>query len=439
MTTTTIHEAATRERPVDVAAVDMAATSAVHGGAEPVEFSYRAVTADGTMIDDRLSGYDEADVVRKLRARGLRPVRVRRPRRTILSGESSIPGFGPKVDQPELAATMRQFATMNRAGVSLLRTLEVLGAQSRNALLVETLQRIRSDVEAGMALSDATAMHPRVFDPLTTAVLRAGEASGALDEVLDQIAETLERNAMLRRKIRSALTYPAAVLLMVAGVVIAMLAFVIPTFAGIYADLGGTLPAPTRALLDASAFFTGRLPFIVVATTLAAVWLRTWRRTDAGRHRSDGLFLRIPVLGPVLTKAALARIGSTMAVLSRAGVPVLESLRITAASVGNAVMAEAVTNARTGVENGRTLAESFGASPVIPPMVVQLVAVGEESGTIDEVMATIGSTYADEVETAVTGLASLIEPLMMAFIGLVVGGMVVALYLPMFRVIDLVQ
>jgi type IV pilus assembly protein PilC len=290
-----------------------------------------------------------------------------------------------------------------------------------------------------MALSDAAAMHPRIFDPLTTAVLRAGEASGALDEVLDQIAETLERNAMLRRKIRSALTYPAAVMLMVGGVVVAMLAFVIPTFEGIYDDLGGTLPAPTRALLGASAFFTDRLPVIVVATMLAALWVRTWWRTDAGRHRIDGWILRIPVLGPLLTKAALARIGSTMAVLSRAGVPVLEALRITAASVGNAVMAAAVTDARSGVENGRTLAESFGASPVMPPMIVQLVAVGEECGTIDEVMDIIGTSYTEEVETSVSGLASLIEPLMMAFIGLVVGGMVIALYLPMFRVIDLVQ
>ncbi|MFN3220232.1 MAG: type II secretion system F family protein [Acidimicrobiales bacterium] len=438
--TATAHETApARERLIEGAASYSAAAAIVHTDAEPIEFSYRAVAADGTMVDDHLSGYDEADVVRKLRARGLRPVRVRRPRRTILSGESSIPGFGPKVDPTELAATMRQFATMNRAGVSLLRTIEVLGAQSKNSLLVETLERIRSDVEAGMSLSDAAAMHPRVFDPLTTAVLRAGEASGALDEVLDQIAETLERNAMLRRRIRSALTYPAAVLLMVAGVVIAMLAFVIPTFAGIYADLGGTLPAPTRVLLEASATFTGRLPFIVIGTTVAAVGLRAWRRSDRGRHRSDGWLLRIPVLGPLLTKAALARIGNTMAVLSRAGVPVLEALRITSASVGNAVMAQAVTDARTGVENGRTLAESFGASPVIPPMVVQLVAVGEESGTIDQVMNTIGTTYADEVETSVTGLAALIEPLMMAFIGVVVGGMVVALYLPMFRVIDLVQ
>jgi type IV pilus assembly protein PilC len=249
----------------------------------------------------------------------------------------------------------------------------------------------------------------------------------------------LERSVAISNKIRSAMTYPVAVLVMVVCVITAMLIFIVPVFSGIYDDLGGSLPLPTRGLVFVSDVLTGYLPIVVVVVGLLAYSIRRWRRTPAGELRWDRAKLKLPLVGVLVHKNSLARTGRTLAVLTGAGVPVLETLRIAADTTGNRVVTDALVEAIEGVRNGESIATNLRRHPVFPPMVLQLVTVGEETGSLEEMLDVVGRTYEDEVETAVAGFAALIEPLLMAFIGVVVGAMVISLYLPMFRIIDLVQ
>lgn len=407
--------------------------------AQSVLFRYRALDGGGGIREGRLSAGSENDAVERLRRSGLRPLSIERHRVSTLARELSVPGLGPRVKPAELAVVARQFATMVAAGIPLLRTLEVLQRQTGNQFLASTLDQLRLDVESGQSLSDAVAAHPRVFDRLFVSMIRAGEAAGALDVVLGQLAVSMERSVAVRQKIRSAMTYPVAVLVMVLVVITAMLTFVVPTFAGVYEDLDGTLPLPTRVLVGLSDLLTDRLPLVLVALATVVIVVRRWKRTANGRYRWDSAKLRLPLIGALLRKSVMARFGRTMAVLTRSGVPVLETLRIAAETVGNEAVARALAGTRDAVRRGEPIAANLAASPLFPPMVVQLVAVGEETGSLEKMFDIVGSSFEDEVETAVAGFAALIEPLLMAVIGVVVGAMVIALYLPMFRVIDLVQ
>lgn len=402
-------------------------------------FRYRALDAAGTLTTGELVSGDERDAVARIRRLGLRPVEVAPARVGLLEREWSIPGIGNRVGADDLAVMARQLATMVGAGVPLLRCLRVLADQTDHPVLATSLDKVATDVESGDSLSVAVRRHPTVFDPLTCALLRAGETAGALDLVLAQLADGLERTAATRRRIRSALTYPIAVLVMVAAIVTVMLLFVVPVFSGIYEDLGSELPAPTRALVALSTVLTTRLPIALFSIAVVVIGLRRWFATPQGRLQRDRLLLRLPLVGPLLTKSAMARFGRVMAVLTRSGVPVLETLSVAGDNAGNAAVTEAVAEVRRNVGRGETLAENLERMPIFPPMVGQLVAVGEETGALDDMLDVVGGTFEDEVETAVDGFSSLIEPLLMAVIGLTVGGMVVALYLPMFDIIDLVQ
>jgi len=351
----------------------------------------------------------------------------------------SIPGLGPRVKPGELAVLSRQFATMVTSGVPLLRALVVLRDQTDNPLLTATFEQMRLDVEGGDSLSEAVSRHPAVFDRLFVSMIRSGEAAGALDLVLMQLATTLERSAAMRQKIRSAMAYPIAVLFMVLLVIVAMLTFVVPQFASIYADLGGSLPLPTRVLVGLSDVFSKQFPIVVVTIAVLGTVLSRWKRTESGTYHWDAMKLRLPLVGNLLLKSSMARFGRTMSVLTKSGVPVLETLQITSDTLGNEVLSSALLETREAVRRGEQIAPSLDRAGLFPAMVIQLVAVGEEAGALDRMFDTIGRSYEEEVETAVAGFAALIEPLLMAFIGVVVGAMVVALYLPMFRVIDLVR
>ncbi len=409
------------------------------GDDERQTYRYRAIGGDAETKEGELRAGSEADAVARIRQLGLRPISVRAVRRRALQRQYTLPGIGPRVKGAELAVLARQFATMIDAGVPLLRCLEVLRRQTGNAFLAQTIEQIALDIESGESLSRAIGRHPKVFDHLFVSMVRSGEAAGALDVVLLQLAGTLERSVAMTQKIRSALAYPAAVLVMVIGVVVAMLLVVVPTFAGIYDDLGGILPLPTRLLIATSELVTTRLPLLLLVLAAMGFLLRRWSRTPSGRLRIDGGTLRLPLVGGLVRKSALARFGRTMAVLTRSGVPVLETLRITGETVGNAVLARAVESTRDAVRRGEPMADHLDRSGQFPALVVQLVSVGEETGALDQMFEIVGSSFEEEVEAAVAGFAALIEPVMMAVIGLVVGGMVVALYLPMFRIIDLVQ
>ncbi len=405
----------------------------------PRPFVYEAIDRTGHLDEGEILATTEAQALERLRRAGVRPISVHPSKDSVLAREMRIPGLGPRVTSSELAIMARQFSTMIGAGIPLIRCLLVLQEQTTNTLLNKTLSDVHLAIVGGDSLSSALEHHPKVFDRLFVAMIRAGESAGALDTVLLQLANSLERSAAIRRQVRSAMSYPAAVLVMVFVIIVAMLIFVVPVFRGIYEDLGGTLPLPTRVLVGTSDLLTKRLPLVLLVVGLSVWGVRRWKASPEGEQHWDAMKLRLPLVGPLLHKTAMARLGRTLAVLTRSGVPVLEALRISGATTGNAVVSKGLADTMAGVEKGERLAENLGRHVVFPPMVVQLVAVGEETGALDEMFEIIGSTFETEVETTVTGLSALIEPLLMAFIGLVVGGMVIALYLPMFRIVDLVQ
>ncbi len=402
-------------------------------------YSFEVVNPQGTVEVGTMAAASEEEVLQRLRRLGKRPISVELEHRSIFDTELSIPGMGPRVKKAELAVMARQFATMVSAGIPLIRSLSVLAEQSSNPLLESTLKDMEISVSGGDSLSQAMDRHPKVFDDLFVSMVRAGEAAGALDVVLQQLAATLERSVAVSNKIRSAMSYPIAVLVLVGVVIAAMVVFVVPVFSGIYDDLGGSLPLPTRVLVLISDGVTRYLPFVVGGLVAGAYSVKRWKASPSGALQWDRAKLSLPLVGSLVHKSALARTGRTLAVLTRAGVPVLETLRIAADTTGNRVVSAALDDAIDGVRNGESVASNLRRHSVFPPMVVQLVTVGEETGSLAEMLEIVGRTYEGEVETAVAGFAAVIEPLLMAFIGVVVGGMVISLYLPMFRIIDLVQ
>jgi type IV pilus assembly protein PilC len=328
---------------------------------------------------------------------------------------------------------------MISSGLSLLRALYILTEQTENKKLAAVIDDVRQDVEKGSSLSQAISRHPKVFNRLYIAMVRAGETGGVLDTVLQQVAGTIEKQVELRSKIRSAMTYPIVVFALVIVIVSAMLLFIVPMFKGLYADLGGTLPLPTRILLLLSTIVVKFFPLVILFDVGLVIAFKRWVRTNKGRAAWDRVKLRIPVFGKLTHKTAMTRFSRTLAVLLRSGVPILESLEITAETVGNSVVAKAVKDVQVGVKQGEAINKPLQGHDVFPPMVVQMMAVGEETGALDEMLDKIGEFYEQEVEAMVTSLTSLLEPLLIVVMGAAVGGMVIALYMPMFNIIKLVK
>ena len=402
-------------------------------------WTYTAIDADGEKVDGELRAASRGDAVARVRRLGHRPARVEQRRVSLFTRDVEIALFSPRVKPAELAGAVRQFAAMLGAGVHMLRALGVLQEQSSSPAMQTAWKAVRADVEAGETLSVALAGHPRVFDTVFVSLVRAGEASGALDDVLEQAADSLERRAELRRRVRSALAYPIAVLVLVAVVVMAMSVFVVPVFRDIYADLGSSLPTPTRFVLAITGFLGSNVVLIAAATVAAVVGLRRWKATPDGGYRIDRAVLMLPAIGPLVQRTMLARTARTLAVLLEAGVPLLEALDIAAHTSPNAVMSDTVLAAGEAVRNGRPLSGELAASGRIPPLFTQVVAVGEESGDLDSMLGVVADIYESEVDSAASTFSSVVEPLLVAFLGIVVGGLVLALYLPMFRLVDLVQ
>lgn len=402
-------------------------------------FSYTAIDANTRLQSGHIEASDLSDAARQVRARGMQPARISPEKRILSTREFHIPGFGPSVSASDIAIFTRQFATMTSSGVPLLRGITILSKQTDNQQLAASLGQIRIDIESGSSLSNAVQAHPDTFNSLFVPMLKAGEAAGALDEVLNLLATALERAATTKHKVKAALTYPATILGLVLLVIIAMLIFVVPVFAGIYDDLGGTLPGPTRALVFASSTLTRQLPVICLGVGVLGFGFTRWRATTAGRLRWDTWVLSAPLLGSLIHKAAIARLTRVLCVLSQAGVPVLEALNIAAETVDNSAISAAVWTVRDQVRDGQTLTESMSANPLFPPVLVQLISVGEETGRIVEMLETVADSIEEEVEIAIDAFSAVLEPILMSGVGVAVGGMVVALYLPMFRIVDLVQ
>jgi type IV pilus assembly protein PilC len=374
-----------------------------------------------------------------LRSKGYVPLKVDRQTTSVLKKEINIPGFKKKVKPKDVAIMSRQLATMINSGLTLTRSLGVLEQQVENPVLQTVVGDVKSRVEEGSSLSGAMEAHPKVFSHLYVSMVRAGEAGGALDETMVRLAETLEAAVRLRSKVKSAMSYPIVVLSLIVIVVSAMLLFVVPVFEQMYTDLGGTLPLPTLMLLSLSNLLVTFWWMVVAIVVGAVVAFRRWKRTDSGRVTWDAIKLRLPIVGGLVQKVSISRFARTLAVLSRSGVPVLQALDIVADTAGNSQVSAGVVAMRTSVKNGEALAAPLHRHAVFPPMVTQMMVVGEETGAIDEMLGKVSDFYDQEVEDTVNSLTSLIEPLLIVVLGVSVGAILIALYLPMFNIAGLIQ
>jgi type IV pilus assembly protein PilC len=405
----------------------------------PETFAYKVKDKSGKLVEGSLEAENSQLVVTKLRSMGFTPIEITQQGGVNVHKELKLPGLSDRVKLKDVSVFSRQFATMINSGLSLLRSLYILAEQTESKPLAAIVNQVRIDVETGSSLSQALAKHPKAFNRLYVSMVKAGEIGGALDSTLMRLAETIEKQVELRRKVKSAMTYPTVVAALVLIIVSAMLLFVIPMFEDIYKQLGGTLPAPTQFLIKISNFMRTFWWLIFGAEIGFAIWFRRWINSEEGRKKWDAIKLKVPIFGKLVRKTALARFSRTLSALVRSGVPILESLDIVAETAGNWVVASAVRDTQAAVKRGEPLSKRLEEHDVFPAMVVQMMAVGEETGALDEMLDKIADFYDQEVEATVDALTSLIEPILIVIMGVVIGGMIIALYLPMFSVINLIK
>jgi type IV pilus assembly protein PilC len=382
----------------------------------------------------------EIDVARQEEA-----VEVLRKRKILVTsmkpkaGAIAMPKFGGSgVTTRDLAIFTRQFATMISAGLPLVQCLDILAKQSNKPSFARTIADVTREVESGSTLADALGKHKNTFDDLFRNMVAAGEAGGVLDEILMRLATYIEKADALKRKVQGAMVYPAVVLCVALGATAFMLIFIIPTFAKMFTDFGGELPLPTAIVLALSGFLRAWWWAMALGIFLTGVAFKRYYATEAGHRVVDAVMLKLPVLGDVLVKGAVARFTRTLGTLIASGVPILAGLEITARTAGNKIISEAIMSARASIREGETVSAPLKASGVFPPMVVQMIAVGEQTGALDEMLTKIAVFYEAEVDAAVDTMTSIIEPVMIVVMGGIVGGMVVAMYLPMFKLIQVV-
>jgi type IV pilus assembly protein PilC len=398
-------------------------------------YQYKVRDRTGNVTSGSLVADSEALVLARLREQGLTPLDVKRQKRGI----GQIEFGGKKVKLKQVAIFSRQFATMVNSGLPILRALSILSDQTENKELSRVLGEARLDVEQGASLSGALAKHDHVFNNLYISMVRAGETGGSLDSTLVRLAEMIEGEVKLRGKIKSAMTYPVVVFVMAIIAVVGMLLFIVPVFAGMFESLGGELPAPTKVLVWLSGFMKVAAPVLVVVTV---VWSVVWRKVKHERRVRnvvDPLMLRLPIFGNLFAKVALARFTRNLGTMIRSGVPILQSLDIVGETSGNIVIERATKDVQESVRQGETIAGPLAEHKVFPPMVVQMLAVGEDTGALDTMLEKIAEFYDQEVEATTEALTSLIEPLMIAILGSVIGAMIIALYMPIFKVFDLIN
>jgi len=399
-------------------------------------YDYKVRDRTGNLVTGQLAGDSETLVLEKLRQMGMTPVEVKKANAGLKMEINLRPG---RVKLKQVAIFCRQFATMVNSGLPILRALSILADQTESKELAKVLVQARTDVEQGSSLSAAMGKHPKAFNNTFIAMVKAGETGGVLDDVLLQLADQIEKEVSLRRQIKSAMTYPVVVVCLVVLIMSAMLLFIVPQFETIYASLDSKLPLPTTILLSMSRIFTKYWWMVILASVGAAFLFKRYKKSDGGRARIDAIKVRVPVFGPLFHKVALARFSSTLSMLMRAGVPILQALEIVKDTVNNQVISGAVEDVKTSVREGESIAKPLGKHSVFPPMVVQMMAVGEETGAVDTMLDKVSEFYNSEVTATVEALTSLIEPLLIAIIGGAVGAAVVALYMPMFNIINVIE
>jgi type IV pilus assembly protein PilC len=402
-------------------------------------FAYETVDSSGKRTKGKVEASNEAAAAQSLRQQGLIPLSIS-DSSSLMKKDLTIPGLSGRTRLKDLAIFSRQFATMSSSGMSLLRSLAVLEDQTERTSLKKAIGEVRADVERGVSLSAALGRHDRVFPTLMVAMIRAGETGGFLDEALERIANNFEKDAELRAKIKSAMTYPVIVLLFSAVMITAVLIFIVPIFENMFKQFGGELPLPTRIIVTAShnLVWIGPL-FVAAAVTGWTLFRRELRRRPELRLRVDRVKLRLPVFGPLFTKIAVSRFSRNLGTLLSVGIPVMQALGVVGATAGNEVITHAMKDLQASVREGQPMSVPLGKHPVFPRMVTQMIEVGEESGQISQMLNKIADFYDREVDAATEALTSALEPIMVLVMGAVVGGMVVCLYLPMFSVYQNIQ
>jgi type IV pilus assembly protein PilC len=399
-------------------------------------FAYSAISIDGLETVGEIHAPDLEAAREQLRIRGLLAHTLRE---LPSAGDEGLRTAFKKVKPRSMQVFSRQFATMIEAGLNIVAALVILEQQTDDAYLAEVIAELRADVEGGLLLSQAMARHPKVFDELYVSMVQAGEASGLLDNVLDRVADQIEKATKLRRRVKGAMVYPTVVFTFATLVLVAMLMFIVPIFAKIFTDLHGQLPLLTRGVLAASGVLRHQW-YIVFPLAIGLVWggLR-YKKTEQGRQQWDRFKLRIPLkIGEVVLKVVMARLLRTLATLVAAGVDIIKALEIAGSTAGNWVIESALADVRVKVQEGVPIAEPLTADPVFPPMVSQMVRIGEETGELEQMLSKIADFYEDEVDSAIQNLTSIIEPIMMIGVGMMVGVIIIAMYLPMFKMMQLI-
>jgi len=400
-----------------------------------IVYQWSGKTTKGIVETGEITAGTKEEVIAQLRRKNIIPT-------TIVEKPKKIRAFGlgGKVKDKDIVVFTRQFSTMIDAGLPLVQALDVLSTQVENKSFSRTLQQVKVDVEAGSTYADALKKHPRVFNELYVNMVAAGEAGGILDTILNRLAAYIEKAMKLKKKVKGAMVYPLVVSTIAVLVIAVIMIWVVPTFSKMFAQMGGTLPLPTRIVMNTSNFVAGIGGLMIVgAIVVIAVVFTQIRRSYKGRRIIDKIFLKLPIFGPLINKVAVAKFTRTLGTLVSSGVPILDGLEITAKTSGNTIVEDAIMEVRKGVVAGKTLAEPITKAKVFPPMVTHMIAVGESTGALDAMLAKIADFYDDEVDAAVSNLTAMMEPLLMVFLGTAVGFIVIAMYLPIFKLITLIK
>jgi type IV pilus assembly protein PilC len=396
------------------------------------KFSWEGKTRTGAMQKGEMEAPSEAAVTATLRRQGILPAKIKE-RGKGLDVELKIPGMQPKVTTKDLVVFTRQFATMIDAGLPLVQCLDILGRQQDNKTFKAILVSVKESVESGSTFAEALKKHPKAFDELYVNLVAAGEVGGILDTILNRLAAYIEKALKLKKKVKSAMTYPTTIVGIAVVVIAVILIFVIPAFEKMFADFGGSLPLPTQLVIDLSNFIQKYILLIIGAVVLFILGFKRFYRTPKGRELIDDVALKLPIMGILIRKVSVAKFTRTLGTMMSSGVPILDGLDIVAKTAGNRTVERAIYRVKQSISEGKTIAEPLEKSGVFPPMVCQMIAVGEQSGALDTMLNKIADFYDDEVDDAVGNLTAMMEPMLMLFLGTTVGGLVIAMYLPIFK------
>lgn len=400
----------------------------------PLIFQWSGKTTKGALQSGEITANSKEEVIAYLRRQNIIPATITRKPKSLFT----LPGG--RVKDKDIVVFTRQFATMIDAGLPLVQALEILSKQTVSKPLAKAVSDVKTDVEGGTTYADALKKHPKIFSELYVNMVAAGEAGGILDTILNRLAQYIEKAMRLKKKVKGAMIYPSVIISVAIMVIAVIMVFVIPTFARMFTQFGGILPLPTRIVIGASKFLAGIGGLIVFAgITGIAIFIAQFRRTERGRTIIDAMLLKLPIIGILMRKVAIAKFTRTLGTLVGSGVPILESLEITAKTSGNKVVERAIYEVRKAISEGKTLAEPLAKSKVFPPMVTQMIAVGEATGALDTMLSKIADFYDEEVDIAVANLTSMIEPILMVFLGVTIGFIVVSMYLPIFKLITLIK